>query len=87
MITCRKYRPHRHQPKEPWPVETSCTAGQDFYPLMSDHEQIMHFADDLDKLVERYRLEYDVAYGSIIGTLHMKAHLLCQEAAERDEEV
>ncbi len=54
---------------------------------MTDQEQQFHFADELDKLVDRFRQEYDVSYASIIGTLHMKAHLICAEAAERGDGV
>ena len=53
---------------------------------MSEHEQIMQFADELDKLIDRYRSEYDLAYASVIGTLFMKAQLLGQEASERGSE-
>jgi hypothetical protein len=51
---------------------------------VSDKEQIFQFGDELDRLVNRFRAEYDLSYAAIVGTLHMKAHLLCAEAAERD---
>jgi len=54
---------------------------------MSESEQIQHFADEIDKLVDRYRSEYEIAYASITGVLQMKIHLLCQEASDRDEEL
>lgn len=49
---------------------------------MTEKEQINHFADDLDNLVERYRSEYDISYASIVGSLSMKAFLLAQEASD-----
>ena len=52
---------------------------------MSEHEQIQHFADELDKLVDRFRSEYEIAYGSIIGALHIKAHDLIDEANDRNK--
>lgn len=52
---------------------------------MSD-PQTMQFGDELDKLIDRFRDEYDVTYATIVGTLHMKAYLLCAEAEERDDE-
>lgn len=54
---------------------------------MTETDQINHFADDLDNLVDRYRNEYDISYAAIVGTLHMKAHLLCDEASDRSEEL
>lgn len=55
-----------------------------FLKRMSEKEQIEAFADDLDRLVDRYRREFDLSYASVIGTLNMKAHLLCAEAGRGD---
>lgn len=49
-------------------------------------EQIQHFADEIDKIVERFRAEYDLPYASAVGTLMMKAHLLMVEAEGRSDE-
>jgi len=49
---------------------------------MNEKEQIQAFADDLDRLVDRYRGEFDLSYASVVGTLNMKAHLLCSEAGQ-----
>jgi hypothetical protein len=54
---------------------------------MNEQQQTFHFGDELDKLVERFRQEYDLSYAAIVGTLHMKAHLLCGEAIDRDDEL
>lgn len=51
---------------------------------MSDREQAQHFAAEIDKLVDRFRQEYDIGYMSLIGVLHAKAHLLVDEAYEDD---
>lgn len=53
---------------------------------MSEKEQIDHFANELDSLVNRFRTEYEMTYASIVGTLQMKAHLLCVEAEDRADE-
>lgn len=56
---------------------------------MSDREQIQAFADDLDRLVDRYRDEFEISMAGVIGTLEFKQFLLMQEAqrtAEEDEE-
>jgi hypothetical protein len=53
---------------------------------MTDKEQTMAFADDLDKLCERYRAEFDMSYAQVVGVLVMKSHLLCDEASEQGEE-
>jgi hypothetical protein len=54
---------------------------------MTDGEQTKAFADDLDKLVERYRQEFDVTYAQIVGTLQMKLWLLCNEANNRSDDL
>lgn len=52
---------------------------------MSEHEQIQRFGEEIDKLVDHYRAEYDLSYASIIGVFQMKSFLLCAEAAEEGE--
>jgi hypothetical protein len=52
--------------------------------MMDDKQQIFAFADDIDRLVERYRSEFDISYASVVGVLFMKAQLLCGEAGEMD---
>lgn len=49
-------------------------------------EQIQHFADEIDRIVERFRAEYDLPYASAVGVLMMKAHLLMVEAEGRSDE-
>ena len=53
---------------------------------MSDKEQTDHFADEIDRLVERFRSEHELSYARAVGVLQMKIHLLCAEAAERGDE-
>jgi len=53
---------------------------------MTDKDQIDHFANDVDKLVERYRSEYDLTYAAVIGTLEIKIQQLCREAWDSTEE-
>lgn len=53
---------------------------------MNDKEQIYQFGNELDNLVDRFRQEYEMSYAAIVGTLHIKAHLLCSEAAEDEPE-
>jgi len=54
---------------------------------VSEKEQIDQFANELDKLVDRFRKEYEITYASVIGALVMKTHLLCNESQMRDGEV
>lgn len=49
-------------------------------------KQVQQFADELDRLVERFRAEYDLSYAAVVGTLHMKANLMCSEAENREDE-
>lgn len=51
------------------------------------NNQIQHLAEELDRLIDRSRSEYDLSYGETVGVLQMKIHLLCVEAQEREEEV
>lgn len=48
--------------------------------------QLQQFADELDRLVERFRAEYDLSYGEVVGALQMKIHLLCVEAENQETE-
>ena len=53
---------------------------------MTHTEQVNQFSDELDRLVERFRSEYDLDYASMIGCLHLKVHFVSQEAYEEAEE-
>lgn len=50
---------------------------------MSESEQIQHFANELEALVNRFRAEYNMTYASILGVLYLQAHMLCQESLDR----
>jgi hypothetical protein len=52
---------------------------------MKDSEQTRHFADEIDKVVDRFRKEYDITLASTVGVLHLKAFLLMQEHCEDDK--
>lgn len=57
---------------------------------MTAEEQIEHFENDLDALVERYRSEYEMTYAAMVGCLQLKIHALGDEAianAEGGDEV
>jgi len=47
--------------------------------------QTDHFAKELDRLVERFRQEYDLEYAQVIGVLAIKTHLLIAEALEEED--
>lgn len=49
--------------------------------------QTQQLADDLDKLVDRYRAEYDLSYADVVGVLHMKAWLMCDEASRHEDDL
>lgn len=52
---------------------------------MTDAEQVKHLGDEIDRVIDRVRAEYDMTYASVVGVLEMKKHLLCAEAAEKGE--
>lgn len=58
--------------------------------MMTEKEQVTAFANDIDKLVERYKQEFDMTYAAAVGVLFMKAQLLSLETVkftmEGDEE-
>lgn len=47
---------------------------------MSNDAQVMALADDLDKLIERYRVEFDLNFASVVGVLEAKKWFLIREA-------
>lgn len=49
--------------------------------------QVAAFGDDLDKLVDRYRHEWDLPYAAVVGALFAKATLLVNESAQRRDEL
>lgn len=54
---------------------------------MNHEEQADAFTDELERLIDRYREEFDLQYYAVIGILDMaKAQLLHEALFEGDEE-
>ena len=53
---------------------------------MTEKDQVTHFVNDLNALVDRYRSEYDLTYASLVGALHIVTHDLCIEMSEDETE-
>lgn len=55
---------------------------------MPPNDQTTHFANDLERLINRYRDEYDITYAQLVGVLHIQSFMLCREAEQKidDEE-
>lgn len=49
---------------------------------MSREEQQNAFGDALDRLIERFRDEFELTYADVTGVLSLKLHFMCQEAYE-----
>lgn len=47
---------------------------------------VEHFQDELGRLIDRMRLEYEVSYAEVVGVLEITKHDLICEASEDDEE-
>jgi hypothetical protein len=47
---------------------------------MNDDEQLIALADELDKLIHRFSIEFELPYALVIGAMQM--YLLCREAEE-----
>lgn len=48
---------------------------------------IEYLGDEIDRIVDYARKEYDLTYAEIVGVLSMKGWLMMQEADERRDEV
>lgn len=53
---------------------------------MTDREQIQAFADDLDRLADRYRDEFEISMAGVIGALEFKQFTLMQEAQRQADD-
>lgn len=57
---------------------------------MTTREQIEAFAGELDNLIERFELEFDLPNVAVVGVLTLKTHALLnhqlQQAGEDDDE-
>lgn len=53
---------------------------------MNDDEQIAAFANDLDKLVDRYARECDLGSAAVCGVLLMKIRLIQDDVLRRHDD-
>lgn len=53
---------------------------------MDPDKQIGAFEDEIEKVIARFRHEYELNYATMIGSLTLKAHELAKEALEPEEE-
>ena len=51
------------------------------------NKQVVQFADELDRLTNHVRHEYDMSYAKVIGTLLMKVILLSLECRDREDDI
>jgi hypothetical protein len=49
-------------------------------------EQTRRFAQELEKLIDYYKQEYEMTYATIVGTLHIACHALTEEARNLEDE-
>ena len=49
---------------------------------MTVPEQIDHLANELDTLIYRYAIEYDLPLAAVIGTLEVKKQILINEQCQ-----
>jgi len=54
--------------------------------VMTDREQVMAFAADLEALVYRYRDEFDITVASLVGVLECAKYEVLLSAGEGDDE-
>ena len=52
---------------------------------MTEAEQARAFSDDLDRLVNRYRQEFDISFASVVAALEFKKFMLMCELKQRVE--
>lgn len=53
---------------------------------MNESQQVDHLANEIDRIIARFRAEYDMTYAAVIGVLEMKKAALCQEAVDVAED-
>lgn len=44
---------------------------------MKEREQIVHFERELERLIQRFRMEYRLSVASAIGVLQLQIHKIC----------
>lgn len=49
---------------------------------MSAKQNVAHLTAELNKLIDRFRSEYEMTYAEVVGTLQVKCWELCKEADE-----
>lgn len=54
--------------------------------MKTEDEHAKHFGLELDKVINRFREEYDLSYAAAIGALYYRAHRLANELEERPDE-
>jgi len=56
--------------------------------FMTNEEQADAFSNDLTRLVNRYLVEFDISYPTMVGVIHMHAAALALEGVleNKDEE-
>ena len=47
---------------------------------MTDPQKVQALNDDLNRLINRYRAEFEMTLASVVGTLEVIKHALIQEA-------
>lgn len=52
---------------------------------MSSNEQIEHLTNDLEKVIRRYRSEYNLSYASVVGVIEILKLAIVQEAFDDEE--
>lgn len=53
---------------------------------MSEQEQITHFGNELDTLINRFRDEYEMSYAAVVGCLEFRKFTLMVESMNNNEE-
>jgi len=54
---------------------------------MDNDQQVMALADELDKLIQRYRFEFDLNFASVLGVLEAKKWFLIREAEKLKDQL
>lgn len=53
---------------------------------MNSNDQIIALESDLNKLIDRYRAEFEMPYAAVVGVLQLKVVLLCNKVERKEEE-
>jgi hypothetical protein len=54
--------------------------------MSHEDEAVVHLGNEIDKVINRFRAEYDISYAAVVGCLHFRIFTLEREAERVHDE-